>query len=85
MHLLHAKAESSHAVDDFIRGRDPFEGRVAFVVRTMCARNAIARFTRRRLMSRISAARSLSVITTSARGRPSFAMPLLDHTWDHFS
>jgi hypothetical protein len=52
---------------------------------TMRARNAIARLTRARLVRRISSACSLSVITTSARGRPSFAMPMLDHTWDHFS
>jgi hypothetical protein len=32
MDLLHAKTESSHAVEDLIRGLDPFEGRVALVV-----------------------------------------------------
>src|SRR5215216_7788996 len=33
MDLLYAKAESSHAVEDLIRGLDPSEGRVAVVVR----------------------------------------------------
>jgi hypothetical protein len=43
-----------------------------------CA-NATARFTRGRFVNRTSAARSSSVSTTSARGRPIFGMPLLDH------
>ena len=38
-----------------------------------------ARFTRARFVKRTSAARSSSVTTTSALGRPIFAMPLLDH------
>lgn len=45
----------------------------------MRARNAIARFTRARFVSRTSATRSSSVTTTSALGRPIFGMPLLDH------
>jgi hypothetical protein len=32
MDLLHAKPESSHAVEDFVRGFDPLEGRAAVVV-----------------------------------------------------
>ena len=41
---------------------------------TIRARNATARFTRVRLVKRINSARSLSVSTTSALGRPIFAM-----------
>ena len=46
---------------------------------TIRARNATARFTRARFVNRTRAARSSSVTTTSARGRPIFGMPLLDH------
>ena len=42
---------------------------------TTRARNATARLTRARFVKRINSARSLSVTTTSALGRPSFAMP----------
>jgi hypothetical protein len=47
---------------------------------TIRARKASARFTRARFVNRTSAARSSSVTTTSARGRPIFGMPLLDHS-----
>jgi hypothetical protein len=64
---------------------------VVFVVRSRCAtalsdaavqantiraRKAIARFTRLRLVRRCKMTRSSSVSTTSARGRPIFAMSL---------
>ena len=42
---------------------------------TTRARNATARLTRARFVKRINSARSLSVSTTSALGRPIFAMP----------
>ena len=46
---------------------------------TSLARNATARLARARFVKRINSARSLSVSTTSALGRPSFTMPPLDH------
>jgi hypothetical protein len=33
MHLLHAKSESPHAVEDLVGGLDPFERSAAVVVR----------------------------------------------------
>ena len=32
MDLLHAKAETSHVVEDLVRGLNPLEGRAAIVV-----------------------------------------------------
>ena len=43
---------------------------------TIRARNAMGRFTCARFVKRTNSARSTSVTTTSALGRPSFAMPL---------
>jgi hypothetical protein len=79
-------------IGDRARGANPRHlATVVFVVRrrratavselsihanTIRARNAIVRFTRARFVNRTSAARSSSVTTTSARGRPIFGMPL---------